>query len=242
MFYNLRRLQPRRTHSFDLSAAEAMELQSRLRPKVILYDQLPNQIQLIAGVDVAYEPMFNECFAAIAVCDACSFRVKEMATARGLATFGYVPGLFSFRELPAIMMAMSKMKYAPDLIICDGQGIAHPRRFGLASHLGVLYDLPTIGCAKTRLLGEAVEPGARRGDWSELRDQSEVVGAVLRTRDGVNPVYVSQGHRISLQTALDWVLRGACRYRLPEPIREANGAVNRLRAQYWQERGRTEPS
>lgn len=198
----------------------------------MLVDQLPVPIQLIAGVDVAYSPVTKECFSAITVCDADSLQPVEARTARGRASFDYVPGLFSFREIPAIMLAMGEMQSKPDLVIVDGHGIAHPRRFGIASHLGVLYDLPTIGCAKTRLIGSASDPGVRRGARSELLDQGQVVGAVLRTQDRVKPVYVSPGHRISLETACEWVLRTSTKYRLPQPIREANHLVNEVRAKH----------
>ncbi len=225
-------LQPVISHSFQVTEAEAIELQCRLASQVALVDQLATPIQLIAGVDVAYDPDTEECFSAVAVCDARTLQPVETRTAMGKVSFGYVPGLFSFREIPAIMLAMGKMKSQPDLVIVDGHGIAHPRRFGIASHLGVLYDVPTIGCAKTHLIGSALDPGVRRGARSELQDQGQVVGAVLRTQDGVKPVYVSQGHRISLKTACEWILRTSRKYRLPEPIREANRLVNEFRAKH----------
>jgi deoxyribonuclease V len=189
-------------------------------------------IRLIAGVDVAYDSVTDEFFSAVVVCDADTLQTVEATMAEGQTAFAYVPGLFSFREIPALMRAFEKMKTTPDLVICDGQGIAHPRRFGMASHLGVLYEVATIGCAKTRLIGTAADPGMKRGDWSELRDENQIIGAVLRTQDAVRPVYVSQGHRISLQSAREWVLRASSKYRLPEPVREANRLVHELRAKH----------
>lgn len=188
-------------------------------------------VHLIAGTDVAYARHSNTLVAAVVILDTETLQVLEIATAVDTAHFPYVPGLFSFRELPPLIQAMAKLRHQPDLIICDGQGIAHPRRFGLACHLGVLYDIPTIGCGKTRLIGNAAIPGNRKGDYSLLRDDNEVIGAVLRTRDRVKPVYVSIGHRVSLATACDWILKLTPRYRLPETTRQADAAVKKLLAE-----------
>jgi deoxyribonuclease V len=155
--------------------------------------------------------------------------VVESAGVRAKARFPYVPGYLSFREIPPLLEAFAKLEAVPDLIICDGQGRAHPRRFGLACHLGVLLDLPTLGCAKSRLIGEHREPGPRRGAHTQLREGGEVIGEVVRTRSGVKPVFVSVGHRVCLETARRTVLRLAVRYRLPEPVRAAHREVNRLR-------------
>ena len=148
--------------------------------------------------------------------------VLETATARCPTTFPYVPGLLSFRELPAVLAALEQLREPPDLLLCDGQGIAHPRRFGIASHLGLLVDIPAIGVAKTRLCGTHAEPPHQRGAWTPLRAGEEIIGAVLRTRIGVKPLYISPGHRIGLETALAYVMRCCTRYRLPETTRHAH--------------------
>jgi deoxyribonuclease V len=150
------------------------------------------------------------------------------AWARGRVRFPYVPGYLSFREGPVFLSAVRRLRVRPDLWLFDGQGIAHPRGFGLAAHLGVLLGAPSVGCAKSRLVGEHAEPGRRRGEWAPLVLDGRRVGAVLRTRASVRPLYVSVGHRISLPAAIGWVL-ACCRYRVPEPIRLAEQLVNRLK-------------
>lgn len=202
--------------------------QLHLREFVITQDALPSIVQTVAGVDVAYAKEENRLVAAVAVLDAQSLELMQVASFQGEATFPYIPGLFSFRELPAVLGALEKLVTLPDLIVCDGQGLAHPRRFGLACHLGVVTGIPTIGCAKTRLLG-AYEPLAfNRGDYQNLVDNCEVVGRALRTQTGKNPVFVSVGHKVSLETATEWVLRLAPTYRLPETTRAADHAVKTL--------------
>jgi len=160
--------------------------------------------------------------AAVAVLDADSLELAESAVVSVTARFPYVPGLLSFREAPAVLLALSRLRQPPDLLLCDGQGIAHPRRLGIACHLGLVSGLPSIGVAKSRLVGSYREPGAARGDWSELRDGEEIIGAVLRSRQGVKPLFVSIGHRVCLQTAIAWTLRCVTRYRLPETTRAAH--------------------
>jgi deoxyribonuclease V len=185
----------------------------------------------VAGADVSYDrgSPDHDLYAAVVVLDVESLRVVEVAAVRAGARFPYVPGYLSFREIPPLLDAFAKLEAVPDLIVCDGQGRAHPRRFGLACHLGVLLDRPTFGCAKSRLIGEYREPGPRRGAHTRLRDGREVIGEVVRTRSFVKPVFVSVGHRISLETARRIALRLAPRYRLPEPVRAAHREVNRLR-------------
>ena len=183
----------------------------------------------MAGADISFDHRSPELHAAVVVLDAESLEVEEIAGVRAKARFPYVPGYLSFREIPPLLEAFAKLEAVPDLIICDGQGRAHPRRFGLACHLGVLLDLPTLGCAKSRLIGDYREPGPRRGAHTRLRDGGEVIGEVVRTRSGVKPVFVSVGHRVCLETARRTVLRLAVRYRLPEPVRAAHREVNRLR-------------
>jgi deoxyribonuclease V len=155
-------------------------------------------------------------------------RLVESATAAGPPPFPYIPGYLSFREGPLLLAAFKRLRTRPDLCLFDGQGLAHPRRFGLACHMGVLLGLPSVGCAKSRLVGEYRDPGPERGDWSPLRLGGARVGAALRTRSGVKPIFVSPGHRIGVRAAIRWVL--ACsRFRIPEPIRRAEAIVNRLR-------------
>ena len=213
-----------------LTIDEAETLQKRLAGLVETTDRLPSTIERVGGADVAYEVGGERLFAAVVIQDAKTLSVLETGTHEDLAGFPYVPGLFSFRELPPLAEALRGLVQAPDLLVCDGQGFAHPRRFGLACHVGVVFDIPTIGCAKSRLIGQYDEPGEKRGDFSPLKHEGETIGAVLRTRDRTRPVFVSVGHRISLATACQWILRLAPHYRQPEPIRQANLLANRLRA------------
>jgi deoxyribonuclease V len=192
-------------------------------------DALPARLRLVAGADVSYDRASPVLFAAVVVLDAESLAVVEVAATTAHASFPYVPGLLSFRELPPLLAAFEKLGTRPDLVFGDGHGRAHPRRFGFACHLGVALDLPTVGIAKSRLVGEHREPGPRRGAHVSLRDGGEVIGSVLRTRPEVEPIYVSIGHRVSLATARRLALRFAPRFRLPEPIRAAHAEVNRLR-------------
>ncbi len=210
----------------DVAAARA--IQERLRERVVASDRL-GPVRRVAGADVSFDKRAPFLFAAVVVMDAETFEVTETAGVRGPARFPYVPGYLSFRELPAVLAAFARLRQRPDLIVADGHGLAHPRRFGLACHLGVLLDVPTLGCAKSRLVGEHREPGPRRGAHTRLLDAGEVIGEAVRTRAGVKPVYVSVGHRVSLPTARRWALRLAPRYRLPEPSRAAHSEVNRLR-------------
>jgi deoxyribonuclease V len=196
---------------------------------VIETDALPGTLRLVAGADVSYDRGSPVLYAAVVVFDADSLEIVEIGAATLRVTFPYVPGYLSFRELPPLLAAFEKLRTRPDLVLCDGHGRAHPRRFGLACHLGVALDLPTIGCAKSRLVGEHREPGTRRGAHTRLRDGGEGIGEVLRTREGVAPVYVSVGHRVSLATARRLVLRFSPCFRVAEPIRAAHAEVNRLR-------------
>ena len=187
------------------------------------------RFRFIAGLDAAFTADGQECIAAVVVWDLLEQRAIEQCAARRKLTFPYIPGLLSFREIPALLAALRKLKRQPDLLMCDGQGLAHPRRFGIACHLGVLCDMPAVGCAKTRLVGTHVEPVQERGGHTLLRDKEEVIGAVLRTQTGVRPVYISVGHKIDLPTAERIVLDCAVRYRLPEPTRLADRLVAALK-------------
>lgn len=215
---------PKINHSWNLTESEARLLQLELAAKLIMEDQL-NEIHLVAGVDVAYMKHSDKSVAAAVILDANTLEVIETVTAEDHVQFPYIPGLFSFRELPPLIKVFSKINHTPDLIVCDGQGYAHPRRFGLACHLGVIFDAPVIGCGKTRLLGEHKQPDTERGAVAPLFDNGEVIGNVLRTQNGINPIYVSIGHRISLTTACEWILKLSPKYRMPETTRQADQAV-----------------
>ncbi|MEI7026050.1 deoxyribonuclease V [Paenibacillus sp. y28] len=215
--------------SWPLTEQEALTLQRELASKIISAGPLPD-IRYLAGVDVAYSERSDQVIAAVVVLEAASHTVKESAVVQDTVQFPYIPGLFSFRELPPVIKAFEQLKIIPDLVVCDGQGFAHPRRFGMASHLGVLFDVPTIGCGKTRLLGEYNEPGALRGSFTALTDQGETIGHVLRTQDGIKPVFISVGHRISLAEASEWIIRLTPRFRLPETTRQADQLVRRTMA------------
>ena len=204
------------------SAAEARAIQDRLRPLVDLVGPGPAAPGTVAGLDVAYAEDGATLAAAVAVLDATTLTVLDTAVVTGRPAFDYIPGLFAFRELPALLAALDRLTVLPDLLVCDGHGLAHPRRFGLACHLGVVTDLPSIGVGKTPLVGVWTPPPAERGAWSPLRDGDEVVGRVLRTRSGVKPVFVSVGHRVSLDNAVAQVLALTPRHRLPETTRTAD--------------------
>ena len=186
-------------------------------------------VERIAGIDIAYDLKANKAYAIVVVLDANSLAIVEIQKATTEIKVPYRSGFLSFREVPAITEAFDQLSKKPDLIVCDGQGRAHPRRFGLACHLGLIYDLPTIGCGKTRLFGSAALPGEARGDFSYLYDKhGNIIGAVLRTRTGVKPLYISVGHKISLASACSWILKLAPKYRLPETTRLAD----RLASEY----------
>lgn len=220
---------PKFAHSWNLSEQEAITLQVELSSKVVTGDRFDREVSLVAGVDVAYSKQDDHIYAAAVVLDAATLSVVETKTTTDRVNFPYIPGLFSFREIPAIVKVLSLVEKAPDLIVCDGQGVAHPRYFGLASHLGVLFETPTIGCAKTRFFGNSTASPQKRGDYVPMLNGQEIIGSKLCTQDGVKPVYVSIGHRISLESARQWVLKLAPHYRLPETTRLANETVNVLR-------------
>ena len=201
-------------------------LQTALSAQVEREDRL-GDVRHVAGVDVAYDDASKTAVGAAVVLDAQSFSVIESVTATVPVTSDYQPGAFVLREFEPSMAALRQLGAAPDLIICDGQGIAHPRKCGLACHLGLELDVPTIGCAKARLIEEPQPPGEERGDTAPLLQGDELLGAALRTQNGIKPVYVSTGHRVSLQTACDWVLKMSPRYRLPETTRAADQACRR---------------
>lgn len=208
-------------HSWNVTPAEARMIQQRLRSLVIDRDDF-DRIRTVAGADACFEKREGMTRAAVAVLTFPALELEEYSAACSRTGFPYIPGLLSFREAPAVLQALEKLRRPPDLLLCDGQGLAHPRRFGLACHIGVLGGIPSIGVAKTRFVGTHGEVPDRRGAWLPLMDGPEVIGAVVRTRTGVKPVYVSIGHRVSLESAIDFVLRCAPRFRLPEPTRWAH--------------------
>ncbi len=208
-------------HSWDLTPKEAIALQRELAGYVII-DDCFGEVQQVAGVDVGFEENNTVTRAAVAVLDYPSLTLREYAIAREPTRFPYVPGLLSFREIPTVLLALEQLSVLPDMLLCDGQGIAHPRRLGIASHLGVLLDLPTIGVAKSRLIGSYNEPDEEKGAWQPLIDDGEVIGCVLRSRSRVKPLYVSPGHKVSIDSARQWVMSCLTRYRLPETTRWAH--------------------
>jgi deoxyribonuclease V len=205
-------------------------LQNSLREKVIKEDQLPETIHYIAGVDVAYSDNSDKMIGAIVVLDAQTQEIVEEAFHEMEITFPYIPGLFSFREIPPLIEAFKKLTIKPDIIVCDAQGIAHPKGLGMATHLGIELNIPTIGCAKKRLVGSYDKSalGLKRGAIQDLIYNDILVGKTLRTQDNTNPVFVSIGHKIALETAIDWVLKLTPNYRLPETTRQADHLVNSL--------------
>ncbi|MBD2347108.1 deoxyribonuclease V [Anabaena subtropica] len=209
-------------HPWLLSVDEAITIQEELRNQVITQDQFSQPVQYVAGVDMGFEADGTISRAAVAVLSFPDLQIIETNLAYRPTSFPYIPGFLSFREIPAILDALEKIETTPDIILCDGQGIAHPRRLGIASHLGVLLNIPTIGVAKSLLIGKHEELPDTRGSWQPLIHRGETIGAVLRTRIGVKPVYVSSGHKISLLTAIDYVLRCTPKYRLPETTRVAD--------------------
>ncbi|MBE0574827.1 MAG: deoxyribonuclease V [Desulfuromonadales bacterium] len=216
-------------HTWDLPPKQAVAIQTKLADRIVLRDMLPKEIILVAGVDVSYQRRAERFHAAVVLMELETASIIETATASAECDFPYIPGLLSFRELPVLLQAFRKLQTVPEVVLVDGQGIAHPRRFGLASHLGLWLDLPTIGCAKSRLCGEAAEPARERGSWTSLSCDGKAVGAVVRTRQGVRPMYISPGHLVSIDRAVEIVLRCGGGYRLPEPTRQAHLASNRLR-------------
>lgn len=209
-------------HSWPSTVEEAITIQETLQNQVITTDVLNEPIKYVAGVDMGFVEDGTISRAAVAVLSFPDLQVVETSLAYRPTTFPYIPGFLSFREIPALLDALEKIQTIPDIILCDGQGIAHPRRLGIACHLGVIVDIPTIGVAKSLLIGKHEELPEAKGSWQPLIHKKETIGAVLRTRSGVKPLYISSGHRISLPTAIDYVLRCTPKYRLPETTRIAD--------------------
>jgi deoxyribonuclease V len=219
---------PRAIHRWSLTPKAAIQLQKRLAPRVRI-EPLTGSPRLIAGADLAFSPDGLRCLAGVVVYDLEARAPVEEVVAWRSVRFPYVPGLLSFREIPAVLAAARKLKSEPDLFMFDGQGFAHPRRVGLASHAGLALGKPSVGCAKSRLCGQHADPALEAGAFSPLLDEDEVIGAVLRTRTGVKPIYVSVGHRIMLEQAIEVAMSCVTRYRVPEPTRLAHILVTRRR-------------
>lgn len=217
------------SHPWDLSIDEARTLQARLAAKVVVTTSFdPAAVRTVAGVDVGLRR--DVARAAIVVLQFPDLKPVEYATAQVPLAFPYIPGLLAFHEGPSVLAALEQLTSWPDLFIFDAHGLAHPRRLGLACHMGVMLDSPSIGCAKSRLVGSHSEPGDRFGDWVPLTDDGEIIGAVVRSRPGVKPIYVSVGHRVDLETAVDLVLRCSGGFRLPETTRYAHRAASETRS------------
>jgi deoxyribonuclease V len=215
-------------HDWTMTPREAVALQKSLRERVIL-KPLDREIETVAGADISFNKYEPTLYAGIVVLRLPSLEVLEEVGVVSETRFPYVPGLLSFRESPPVLEAWAKLKTEPDVVMFDGQGIAHPRRVGIASHVGLIIERPTLGCAKSVLVGKYEEPPPERGSWTPLVDKGETVGAALRTKDRVNPIYVSPGHLIDLAGAIELTLKCNGGYRQPEPTRRAHLLVNALR-------------
>jgi deoxyribonuclease V len=226
-------MKPRVKPLWDLKPAEARRLQERLRERVILEDDF-QPLRYVAGADLAFDPATEIAFAGVIVYRFPALEEVERCRARRKLRFPYVPGLLTFREGPILLAALARLRTEPDLILIDGHGLAHPRRFGIACHLGVLLDKPTIGCAKSLLVGEHAEPGTAAGSATPLLLNGEQVGVVLRTRNNVKPIYVTPGHRISVDSAVALAKLCLDGFRIPKPTREADHYVRDLRRAYQQ--------
>lgn len=219
---------PRNLHDWNLTPTEAVAVQHRLRSEVRI-KSLSRKVRFVGGADVSFNQFSDKLYTAIVVLDLFTLEVIESVRVRSVARFPYVPGLLSFREAPSVIAAWDHLQQKPDVLMLDGQGLAHPRRFGLACHLGVLLDTPTIGCAKSLLTGTYEELPTPAGSSVPLMDRDEQVGVALRTKRNVAPIYVSIGHLADLPSAVDLVRRTTGKYRQPEPTRQAHLLVNQLR-------------
>jgi len=217
----------KKLHSWNVSVEEAIQIQEALKDQIILKKPF-SKVRTIGGGDVAYSKNENRLFGAIVVLSFPDMEILDMATADGKIPFPYIPNLLSFREGPILIKTFQKLKIKADVMIYDGQGIAHPRGMGLASHMGLWFDLPSIGCAKTPLLSEFIPPGPSKGNFQLIQREGKEVGAVLRTKDNVKPLFISPGHRIDLLTSIQVVLTTCQRYRIPEPLRRAHHATQNM--------------
>jgi deoxyribonuclease V len=215
-------------HRWDVSYKEAVDLQETLQFQLSLRP-LGKPVHLAGGIDVSYSTQSARLFAAVVIVDLKTMGVIEECTAEGEEEFKYIPGLLSFREIPILLKAITSLQCIPDVFILDGQGIAHPHGLGLASHFGLWIDVPTVGCAKSKLVGEYIPFAKRRGTYSGLCLKGKTVGAVVCTKDGINPVFVSPGNRSDIESSIEVVLKSCRGYKLPEPIRKAHALATSLR-------------
>ncbi len=215
-------------HKWNLTYSEAIELQNKLK-QLINVVSAPLNYDLIAGADVAYDKEWNKCKAACVIYTIKENKIIEQSFAEKKITFPYVPGLLSFREVPVLLEAFNKIKTNYDIAILDGQGFAHPRRFGLASHIGLWLNKPTIGCAKSKLIGTYKIPPNIKGSWTYLCDRNEIIGVVLRSKVNTKPIFISIGNMINLKDSIDVILKCTTKYRIPEPVRYAHNFVSQLK-------------
>jgi deoxyribonuclease V len=215
-------------HAWNLTPTKAVVLQRELAQQIDVSKPL-EKCELIAGADCSYNRFSPKFYAAVVVLRTSDWSVVETQGVVGESPFPYIPGLLSFRELPSVLQAFAKLEHQPDAVMLDGQGRAHPRRLGLACHLGLWLRIPCFGCAKTRLCGKYDEPAITKGSTSELIDKGEIVGNVVRTKNKTKPLFVSPGHLIDLPSAVYWTLESARGYRMPEPTRQAHLHVNQMR-------------
>ena len=215
-------------HRWDLQPAEARALQQELAERV-RFRPLPATFEILGAADIAYVAATNQLVAAMVTFQWPDLTLIESSHVVAPITFPYIPCLLSFREVPSLLEAHHKLQRPPEVLLCDGQGIAHPRRFGLASHLGLCLDIPTVGCAKKLLCGKHEDLELRRGCATPLRHKGEVVGWVFRSRDGVKPIYISPGHLSDLESSRDIIHRCLSRFRIPEPLRQAHNLATQLR-------------
>jgi deoxyribonuclease V len=215
-------------HPWGVTPTQATKIQKELRRRILL-EPIRRRVKYLAGADVSYSRRSKRTWAGIITLKYPTLEKIEETWVKGESTFPYISGLLSFREVPLLLKALKNARIAPDLLVCDGQGIAHPRGMGLAAHLGLLTGTPSIGCAKTRLIGEFDEPGPSKGDHTPLLYHDKRIGAVLRTRTGVKPVFVSPGYAVTIDESVEWVLACTGKYRLPEPTRLAHALVTRIR-------------
>ena len=218
----------RQLHPWKVTYREAIEIQKRLRSR-LEFQKLPGAIRNVAGMDVSSSKKSNIIWAGVVIVSYRQLDKVEEKWIKGKADFPYIPGLLSFREIPVLLETLKKVETEPDVILCDGQGIAHPRGLGIASHLGLLVNKPTIGCAKSRLVGEFSGVEEEKGSYTQLRFKGREVGMVVRTRRGVKPIFVSQGNNITIEESLKLVINCCSKYRIPEPNRQAHLLVNSLR-------------
>jgi deoxyribonuclease V len=214
-------------HSWNVSVEEAIRIQEVLKERIILTKTF-SKVKTIGGGDVAYSEDGNLLVGSIVVLSFTNMEILDAATADGKIPFPYIPTLLSFREGPILIKTFQRLKIKPDVMIYDGQGVAHPRRMGLASQMGLWFDLPSIGCAKTPLLNEFISPGLLKGSFEWIRREGEKVGAVLRTKEKIKPLFVSPGHLIDLSTSIQLILESCRGYRIPEPLRKAHQLAERI--------------